>query len=311
MKKTLEILNPYCYNETDMLEQVIIGYPDNLYQNREFNPKIDGNNQKTIKNRATGNIPKREESMKEFAELRKVMEANGAIVLDPDPCPPETLNINQMFIRDIGFVVGEKFFVSNMARLTRRREWESIEKFIDKMPIESVVRVPEGVVLEGGDIVVDKENVYVGLSQRTTKKGLDFLSKQLEDTTFNIVPVELLNVGDGEDVLHLDCAFIPVGKNSALIYSKGMVSMPKEIFDDYDLIDTTFEEQNELVVNVISLSPQKVVSRNIASRINSEMKRRGIEVFEIPFNEAPKSGGSLRCCTLPLRRKNKINTSLK
>ncbi len=305
MKKALEILTPYCYSETDVLEQVIIGYPDNLYQNREFDPKIDGNNQKTIKNRAIGNIAKREESMKEFAEFRKVMEAHGVTVLDPDPCPPETLNINQMFVRDIGFVVGEKFFISNMARLTRRREWESIGKFINKMPEGRVVYVPEGVVLEGGDIVVDKENVYVGLSQRTTKKGLDFLSKQLENTTFNIVPVELLSVSDGEDVLHLDCAFVPVGKNNALIYSKGMVSIPKEISDDYDLIDTTCEEQNELLVNVFSLSPEKVVTRDIATRINDEIKNRGIYVCAIPFNEAPKSGGSLRCCTLPLKRKNK------
>jgi NAD(P)H dehydrogenase (quinone) len=72
--------------------------------------------------------------------------------------------------------------------------------------------------------------------------------------------------------------------------------------ETYELIEVTREEQKMLGTNVLSLSPDCVVSRDDSVRINSEMRARGIEVIELPYSEPPKTGGSFRCCTLPLHR---------
>ncbi len=48
--------------------------------------------------------------------------------------------------------------------------------------------------------------------------------------------------------------------------------------------------------------PDLVVSQITSTRINDEMRVRGIDVIELPYSEPPKTGGSFRCCTLPLHR---------
>ncbi len=74
------------------------------------------------------------------------------------------------------------------------------------------------------------------------------------------------------------------------------------VSETYDLIGVTREEQQRLGTNVLSLDPQTVVSQPTSQRINDEMRARGITVIEVPYSEPPKTGGSFRCCTLPLYR---------
>lgn len=302
MIKPQEPIAPYCFNETDTLQTVILGYPDNLYLNQDPNAKYDPNNQILAKNAAKGNRPVREKSMEEFRYLTSVMQEQGIEVLSPEACGPETGVINQMYARDIGFVVGNTFFISGMSRPNRREEWRSIERHLDEMPQDRIARVPQGVVVEGGDIVVDKGNVFVGISQRTSQEGFDYLAEKIADQGLKAVPVHLRSLKEGQDVLHLDCAFVPVGEDSALIFEDGMSDIPDEIRDNYNMISVTPDEQQELATNVLVTSPSQVIARDVATRVNGEMRKRDIEVLEVPFNEAPRAGGSLRCCTLPLVR---------
>jgi N-dimethylarginine dimethylaminohydrolase len=299
MRKTIE---PSCFNETDRLESVILGYPDNLYLNQDPNAPYDPNNQLLAKSIAAGKRPVREKSMAEFSHLTDVLRGQGINVLTPKALAAETGVINQMYARDIGFVVGKTLYISGMSRPNRREEWRGIEEHLDEMPKDRVERVPQGVVAEGGDIVVDKGNVFVGISQRTTREGFDYLAEQVTKQGLKAVPVELRSLTQGQDVLHLDCAFVPVGKNSALLFEDGMTEVPPEIRDTYDIISVTPDEQQELGTNVLVTSPTQVIARDMATRVNGEMRKRGIEVIEVPFNEAPRAGGSLRCCTLPLVR---------
>lgn len=298
-RKTVE---PYCFNETDQLKSVILGYPDNLYLNQDPNAHYTPNNQILAKNIARGNRPVREKSMEEFSHLKEVMEDLGIDVLSAEALPAETGVINQMYARDIGFVIGDTFYVSSMSRPNRREEWRGIERHLDDMPENRVIRVPQGVVAEGGDIIVDKGNVFVGISQRTTEEGFDYLARQVARQGLKAVPVHLRSLKEGQDVLHLDCAFVPVGEDSALMFEDGMTEVPPEIRDNYNIIPVTPEEQQELATNVLVASPKQVIARDTAARVNAEMDKRGINVIEVPFNEAPRAGGSLRCCTLPLVR---------
>lgn len=291
---------PSCFNESDTLRSVVIGYVDNLYLHGR--PQLI--NLMAAESASAGNEPTMEVSIPEFRNLQRVLEAEGVEVLTPDELGAETKVYNQSYSRDIGFVIGDKFFVSRMKKAARMQEWRSIAKYIATIPEANRVYVPEGMFIEGGDIVVDKGIVFVGISQRTTEEALAFLEEQLTGTGLKVVPVRTRSIEEGKDVLHLDCTFVPVGKNCALIYSDGIAEMPKEISDTYDLIEVTAEEQRELATNVLALSPTQVIARDSAHRVNSEMTNRGIEVIPVKFDDAPMFGGSIRCCTLPLVRQN-------
>lgn len=298
-----ETIKPHCLNESDTLKQVIIGYADNLRIDSSGNKKdYDPVNATQARHKGTSAEPTPETTVPEFQEFRRIMEENGIEVLEQEPCPDEAEVDDQLTPRDVGFVIGETFFLASMAKPSRKREWEGMSKILDKIPQEKIVRVPESIVVEGGDIVVDKGNVYVGISQRTTKEGLEFLRKELEGSGFKVVPIELPTPEEGKDCLHLDCVFVPVGKNSALVFPEGMRQMPAEMMSDYKMIPVNQEEQENLATNVLAISPTKVIARDSATRVNEEMKNAGLDVITMKFDEAPKTGGSFRCCTLPLIR---------
>lgn len=301
LSSTPSKIQPYCLNESDTLRQVIIGYPDNFHQDPLT---VEVINQTQARYYGSEDEPTVDKLRVEFTEFQRAMEANGVVVYNQEPCPVDAGVPDQLTPRDVGFVIGERFFLASMARRSRKREWEGIFKILDRIPPGSIVKVPEDIVIEGGDIVVDKGSVFVGVSQRTTAQGVRFLRQVLVGTGFRVVPVHLKSIKEGEDCLHLDCVFVPVGRNHALIYPAGIQKVPAEVRNSYQWIEVTREEQNDLAINVLALSPTQVISRDAAVRVNRELERAGLEVIPLHFDEAPKTGGSFRCCTLPLVRSN-------
>ncbi len=279
-------------SETGRLRSVIIGYPDNFHQ---VPPTIINETQKQYY--FGPDRPTRERVMAELDDFKQTLASHGVAVLQPEPLD----NVpDQLMTRDIGVVIGDTFVVTQMARESRRDEWLGLLPILDQMGTQRVIKVPDDIVVEGGDVIVDNGRILVGLSQRTGPEGAAYLASRFPQ--FEVVPVPLKQLADGENVLHLDCSFVPVGQRSALVYPDGLAQMPAAIADQYDLIEVTKAEQQILATNVLSISPTQVIARTRASRVNAEMRRRGLKVIELPFDDPPKTGGSFRCCSLPLWR---------
>lgn len=283
------------FNETDRLKKVIIGRWEDYCSDQSYVEIVNEEQKK--------GLPDTETLIPEFNAFIKTLEDHNVEVLVPQYVGKFVYD--QLTPRDIGITIGEKFVVCNMAKKSRRYEVAGIFPFINSMHGDepSIIIPDHGVLLEGGDIIVDKGHIFVGISQRTNEAGFDYLKKHFGND-FNVIPVYCRSLNDGENVLHLDCAFNPVGENHALIYVDGFREMPKEITDRYLLIEVSTEEQAELATNVISLDKTTVISRDheMCSRVNNKMRDAGIEVIELTFNGAPSTGGSFRCCTLPLVR---------
>lgn len=279
-------------SETGRLRSVIIGYPDNFHQ---VPPAIINETQKQYY--FGPNRPTRERVMAELDGFKQTLTSHGVAVLQPEQLDGVP---DQLMTRDIGVVIGDTFVVTKMARESRRDEWLGLLPILDQIGTQRVIKVPDDIVLEGGDVIVDNGRLFVGLSQRTGPEGAAYLASRFPQ--FEVVPVPLKQLVDGENVLHLDCSFVPVGPRNALIYPDGLAQMPAAIAEEYDLIEVTKAEQQILATNVLSLSPTQVIARNRASRVNAELRQCGLEVIELPFDDPPKTGGSFRCCSLPLWR---------
>ncbi len=279
-------------SETGRLRSVIIGYPDNFHQ---VPPAIINETQKQYY--FGPDRPTREGVMADLGCFKETLTSHGVEVLQPEPLDGVP---DQLMTRDIGVVIGDTFVVTQMARESRREEWLGLLPILDQMHTRRVIKVPDEIVLEGGDVIVDNGRIFVGLSQRTGPEGAAYLASRFPH--FEVIPVPLKQLADGENVLHLDCSFVPVGQRSALIYPNGLAEMPAAIAEQYNLIEVTKTEQQILATNVLSISPTQVIARTCAGRVNAEMRQRGLEVIELPFDDPPKTGGSFRCCSLPLRR---------
>lgn len=284
------------HNETDALKTVIIGLAEG-YRKVDAYLEIHNENLKE-------GFPDREDLIVEFEDFVKVLKERNIEVLRPDYVGKFVYD--QLTPRDIGVTIGNKFVICNMKLSSRRYEVAGIFKHILQMEgSEPNILLPPqyDILLEGGDIIVDKGFIFLGISQRSNQKGLEYLQAEFGHD-YHVVPVYCSSLKEGENVLHLDCTFNPVGEDMALIYPDGFKEIPKEIKDNYRWIEVNHEEQSELATNVLSIDKKTIIARDhpVCKRVNGELRKAGFEVIEVKFDGAPSAGGSFRCCSLPLIR---------
>lgn len=280
------------YSETGRLRSVVIGFPDTFVHPEPINPKHE------LYHPEHPEAPCREKMITEFAAFRAALESHDIEVLQPVDVPEVP---DQLTPRDIGFVVADTFVICSMTADNRRDEWKGIQHILEEMSVEHVIRAPADITIEGGDVVLDRGTLYVGLSERTSIEGAEWLREQYA-WRYRVQLVPLKELHHGEDILHMDCTFLPVGEHHCLIYPPGFHQIPKCIQHNYEWIEITKDEQFELATNVFSISPKQVISRRKAARVNELLREAGFEVIELDFDECPKGGGSFRCATLPLFR---------
>jgi N-dimethylarginine dimethylaminohydrolase len=205
-------------------------------------------------------------------------------------------------------VIGDRFVLCNMSKQSRRYECAGIFDLILHYDVQepNILIPPADCLIEGGDVIVDKQTIYIGISERTNRQSVDFIRKNFGDR-FHVVPVTLAPSTDRHLYLHLDCVFNPVGKRHALIHSPGIEKAPAELSSNYELIEISAEEQAALCTNVLSVSQETVISRDHhqCARVNAQL-RELYSVIELPFDAVPLTGGSLRCASLPLQRKKPL-----
>jgi len=283
------------YNETDSLKTVIIGRWEGFHKVEEY--------ANALGNGKNSDYPTVEQLKREFQDFQQALERSGVEVLIPEYIG-EFL-YDQLTPRDVATVIGDKLILCNMAKRSRKYEvagiFPLIRDFAGNEP--DILIPPVECLLEGGDVMVDRGRILVGLSRRTNLKGYEWLLSNFGDK-MRVIPLYLTDLKKEENVLHLDCTFNPVGENSALIYEDGLKPIPYFFEKEYDLIKISKDEQQALATNVFSISSKKVIARDHpqSKRVVKEMRDRGIDVEEIKFDGAPSTGGSFRCCTLPLIR---------
>lgn len=279
---TAEHIKIGCDTEYDTLKKVVLAPPTfmsikepiNAIQKQYFEENIN---------------PKIAEQQHEvFVE---VLRKNGVevILLPPIEKYPE-----QVFTRDIGFTLGSQVFVSEMAHDVRKGEEDSFLKWLNHIKITYTHL--KGDKIEGGDVLIDRNTVYVGVSNRTNKHAINDLQKLLP--TYEVIDIPFTDT-----FLHLDCVFNILSPTEALIY-RGEIDEKKEkhLANRYELIEVSTEEQATMGTNVLSIGNKKVISLPINKSVNKALEKRGYTVIEVDISEIIKSGGAFRCCTLPILR---------
>jgi N-dimethylarginine dimethylaminohydrolase len=202
----------------------------------------------------------------------------------------------QVFTRDIGFVLGKTFFVVEMRSRYRKGEEVPLRTWLatEDIPYYYLANID----IEGGDVLLDGQTVYVGLSSRTRKNAIQELQKALPD--YSIIPIPF-----HKRYLHLDCVFNVISPQEALIFAEAFTKEEIQILSSrYELIEVPKEEQLDLAANVLSLGNKTVISLISNKSINRQLNQRGFKVIELEFSEMIKAGGSFRCCTLPILRES-------
>ncbi|WP_137790343.1 dimethylarginine dimethylaminohydrolase family protein [Bacillus sp. E(2018)] len=271
-----------CDSEYGTLKKVIVCEPRYM--------KIDEIINETQRHFAKDNINMKR-AMKQHQHFVDTMKANG---VDVYKLPAMEKFPEQVFTRDIGFTIGETVFVSRMGSNIRDGE----EKVLRNWLLEHQINLSliEGDRIEGGDVIVHGDTVYIGVSGRTSEETIQELQSQLPHMNVVAVPFDPI-------YLHLDCVFNILSETDALIYKHAFEEKDYEMLAaTFNVIEVEKEEQFTMGTNVLSIGNKKVLSLPVNKNVNAALRERGYEIIEVDISEIIKSGGSFRCCSMPLYR---------
>ena len=274
--------NVLCRTEYDALQKVIVCSPAHMKIGKIIN--------ETQKHYETENIDS-DIATKQHDGFIQVLKDYNIEVMEVSP---QSHLHEQVFTRDIGFCIGDTLFTAKMGDKIRLPEVSQLEELLQEKNIEYKSFAQKSI--EGGDVIVDGDKIWVGVSERTTFEAIDALRALLPQYDVIELPI-------AEKVLHLDCAFNCISPELALVYPKAFTELDlQRLKKHYQLIEVSDEEQFTLGTNVLSIGNKKIISLPENKEVNQQLRGLGFDVIEVEFNEIIKSGGSFRCCTLPLVR---------
>lgn len=299
----------FTQDELGKLQTVLIGRCDHLQSISPENFYIDPISKKTV---TSNQLPHEHEINSQINYLVNLLSSLDITVIRPHKikhtCP--------LFVRDLGFVIANKLFKSNI-KTPRKKEFKAIDQPLADQ-LGTIVNLDPSVFVEGGDVICWNDYIFVGyndnpvftseITARTNSKAIDALSYHFPNKKVIGLRLQKSNTDPLINALHLDCVFMPFGSQFALIHMNSFVdqealSTLHKIFEG-NLISVTTDEMRQFSCNILSLSHKTVICSD-SSKISNILDNLGLTVHKVPFNLVEKLGGSIRCVSLPLAQKHR------
>jgi N-dimethylarginine dimethylaminohydrolase len=296
-------------NEFSRLRAVVLGTATSNGPAPSLEDTYDPKSAAHIK---AGTYPKNEDMVAEIEAVAKVLEKYEVTVYRPNQID----GYNQIFSRDIAFVIENKFIKANILP-NRAREIEAIQHVVDQISPNDVVQFPEGTHIEGGDVMPYGDYIFVGtyygddysnyITARTNKQAITALQELFPKKTVKSFNLKKSNTVAEDNALHLDCCFQPLGHGRCIIHRDGFL-----LEEEYQWLVAFFGVENcfhidkkemyHMNSNIFSISEDVIVSEKNFTRLNTWLRSKGYTVEEVGYAEIAKQEGLLRCSTMPLVR---------
>ena len=296
-------------NETSRLRAVVLG---TAVSNGPTPKAEEAYDPKSLEHILAGTYPLEKDMVPEMEAVAKVLEKYNVQVFRPEIIK----DCNQIFARDIAFVVDDIFVKANILP-DRENELDAIHHVIEQIDPAKVIRPPEEVHIEGGDVILWNDHIFVGtykgsdypnyITARTNVEGVDFIKQTFPHKIVREFDLVKSKIEPRDNALHLDCCFQPVGNDKGIIYKSGFREEGDymyllDLFGKDNLFHITREEMYHMNSNIFSIAEDVVISEKNFTRLNTWLRKNGFTVEEVPYAEIAKQEGLLRCSTLPLIR---------
>lgn len=296
-------------DEISRLRVVVLGNADSNGPVPKLEDAYDPKSAEHIK---AGTYPKDEDMVKEMDAVAEVFKKYDVKVFRPHSIE----DYNQIFSRDIAFVIEDKFIIANIID-DRSKEIDALEHVIKQIDPSKIIEFPDKAHIEGGDVMPWGDYIFVGtyygddyskyITARTNMKGVEHLQKVFPHKKVKSFNLRKSNTVADENALHLDCCFQPLGRGKAIIHKEGFLVEEEyewlvNFFGKENCFHITKREMYDMNSNIFSISPEVVISEKNFTRLNAWLREQGFTVEEVPYAEIAKQEGLLRCSTMPLVR---------
>lgn len=266
-------------------------------------------------------------------------------VFDPDyPFAVDPMP-NLYFTRDPFAIIGNGVSLNHMRTVTRNRETLFGKYVFEHNPRFKGKEVPmwykrnDTTSIEGGDeLILSKELLAVGISERTDAESVQKLALSLFDANTSFKTVLAFNIPKKRAFMHLDTVFTMIDRDKFVIHPEiegplttyaitkngnNDISIKEETMDvdktlakylnldkvtllkcgGDDLIAAAREQWND-GSNTLAIAPGEVIvySRNTVT--NKILQDAGIKAHIMPSAELSRGRGGPRCMSMPFYRED-------
>ena len=266
--------------------------------------------------------------------LADIVYASNLYYMTPMP--------NLYFSKDPAACVGDGICINHMRKPARRRE-SLLMKYIcrynedfktDESKIWYDYNGPES--LEGGDIMIlNKETLIIGLTERTTAPGIEALAKKiLGESGFRRMIV--FDIPKRRAFMHLDTVFTMIDYDKFTIHSEILdsigiyeIRLTKDGEIEFSTITDTMADMLKGILgvpavklihvggndsmaaqreqwndgtNTLCLEPGKIITYDRNYITNSVLENNGLEVITIPSAELSRGRGGPGCMSCAVNR---------
>ena len=290
-------------------------------------------NVKSMVEKVISGVKKKELTIKSNS-LADYISAGYPYYTDPMP--------NLYFTRDPGACVGNGVNIHHMSTVARRREALLLKYMFnynkDFAPEGSRIwyDYDHAYSIEGGDVLVlSKDIVAIGLSQRTTVAGIERFAKNiLNKSSFKKILV--FDIPKCRAFMHLDTVFTMVDYDKFTIHPE--IEGPLQLYEitldkDGNAHFSSVQDQLENILkielglpavdlircggndpqaaqreqwndgsNTLAIAPGVVVTYERNYVTNDLMDKKGVKVLTIPSSELSRGRGGPRCMSCPVNR---------
>ncbi|MEK4229823.1 arginine deiminase family protein [Solibacillus sp. FSL H8-0538] len=288
--------------------------------------KLDVPDLKTAENVQWSAPVKHEKAMENFMELKGVIEDAGIKVIDySKELPPVARSlseqlINRFFVRDLACVFGNIIIPGKAGSSIRRPEYVQAHSLIKQWFPETFVFDENnyGGAMEFGDVLIlNKDAVFINIGMRTTIEGVEKVKEKIFKEGFS--EIGIIDLPRSSDTLHLDMN-CNVANGDLIIAKSFMRYFPVHVFTEsgsqFEMTEPFLnrhgfevywlEKYNTIPdINFLNLDPETLLISKKAHKqmLKNHPKLQKKKFIEIEVSELEKSGGGIRCMSMPLRRK--------
>ena len=264
-----------------------------------------------------------QQSIDQMKAIIKILTDRGIVVHQIEQLSPAEVEylasngdaVMQTFPRDPILVIGNKVIETSMLEPHRRKERFAIRRTIEDRLVNSgsyLISMPQpdpyrsksdgdygpGPYLEGGDVMLVGQNIYVGQTGNASNPaGIRWLRDYLDrDYRVHKVPFS-------RRFLHLDCVLALPRPGVAIVCQEAFTQGLPEFLNGWKLINVSADDaEKKIGCNGLVLSKDSIIIGDNIPALQKELQAEGLEVITTPIDALTWQGGGFRCWHHPLIR---------
>ena len=220
-------------------------------------------------------------AMEQHRSYEACLKELGAQVIS---MPADESYPDAVFVEDPAIVLDEIAVITRPGAASRRGETQSIAQAL--APFRELRYIREPATLEGGDVIRVGKTLFVGLSERTSRAGIEQLADLLLAFDYSVVPVEV------RGCLHLKSGACWAGGN-VILANRNWIDA--SAFQDFKIIDVP--EDEPAAADVLPVAGKLIIPSSFPHTAKI-LEDYGIEVLPIDVSELQKAESGVTCMSL-------------